>query len=1097
MYCFGRPPQRRGDLVHAFFLQEEQYGDLVVRLFQGEDGIPDARRFIFGNGDILGRRHGIQHVCHGRHLAVLSRGYAPVVGAFQIILGLVRGNAGEPGLVTAGRAVVAVGVGGKERLLGKILGQLVVFCELVADGVHQPFVLPYELGKFITCHILCDPLHHLCPPLFHRPTPMKRRRKIIFFKKNKVFDTFPEIALLPLVRKGRKSKKPAGGNPPAGCCVTGSRKNHAKSAQQASRGRAHDEAGRHDAAQHRQHAGPKLEVQQRRRQAARPCAGARQRDGHKQEQRPVNAAPGLRLHLFAGFDALVVNFHKKTAQPAGQLGTPQQNRLGKQQDDGDRQHIADDRNNIGGNHRQAHGEPRRDRTAQLNDGHHGNEKDPKIFFYQCKHPFAPFAFFKFSALLFQGVLSARQGRAQALSYRIRRYFASSRCFRRAYCVILLAVLALPYQANQKSGGKHMKKLICLLAAAALLVCCALPAFAEASGVSRADYTITAYSVDATLHENNTVTQTERITVDFAVPSRGIYRVLPVALWVEKDTADGPQEMAYRARVRDLAVTGEGQTAGAPVETDTEDGFYSIRIGDEDTWLTGVQTYELTFTYDIGDDRVAAYDELFYSLNGGQWDAPIEDFRFSFTFEKPLTQEQKGALALYSGSYGGKGNEAGVSGAWDGNTFSGAAGRTLYPGEAVTLYARLPEGYFTGERMAPVWVFWAFVGAGALLAAYTLLRALSARRRAPVVTPECTPPDGVSSAEVGYIIDNSADDRDILSLILWFASKGYLAVEGREEDLRLVRKKGLPAGSPEYQTVFFDALFPAGRTVCQLHSLEPAFYEALQKAKLSLSAHFTGERALYRPGSAGRALALGAGCAVLWGAAGLSCGAFITGASVGLGLLSGVLLLLFGLLLYAAAERWQFSGRGARIGWGTGVGLCAAASAGLAYGAALYALTPLWAVLGSYLLALLACLAAPRIAQPTEYRLEMAGRLLGLRKFIEESELPRIRVLAAENPEYFYDVLPYASVFGLEEEWAGRFDGMAVPPPVWYGCSDMTVWNVIWFSHMMHHSVDHSMTQLQQTVAQQSGGSSGGGGSFGGSGGGFSGGGFGGGGGGRW
>ena len=643
----------------------------------------------------------------------------------------------------------------------------------------------------------------------------------------------------------------------------------------------------------------------------------------------------------------------------------------------------------------------------------------------------------------------------------------------------------------------MKKLICLLAAAALLVCCALPAFAEASGVSRADYTITAYSVDATLHENNTVTQTERITVDFAVPSRGIYRVLPVALWVEKDTADGPQEMAYRARVRDLAVTGEGQTAGAPVETDTEDGFYSIRIGDEDTWLTGVQTYELTFTYDIGDDRVAAYDELFYFLNGGRWDAPIEDFRFSFTFEKPLTQEQKGALALYSGSYGGKGNEAGVSGAWDGNTFSGAAGRTLYPGEAVTLYARLPEGYFTGERMAPVWVFWTFAGAGALLAAYTLLRALSARRRAPVVTPECTPPDGVSSAEVGYIIDNSADDRDILSLILWFASKGYLAVEGREEDLRLVRKKGLPAGSPEYQTVFFDALFPAGRTVCQLHSLEPAFYEALQKAKLSLSAHFTGERALYRPGSAGRALALGAGCAVLWGAAGLSCGAFITGASVGLGLLSGVLLLLFGLLLYAAAERWQFSGRGARIGWGTGVGLCAAASAGLAYGAALYALTPLWAVLGSYLLALLACLAAPRIAQPTEYRLEMAGRLLGLRKFIEESELPRIRVLAAENPEYFYDVLPYASVFGLEEEWAGRFDGMAVPPPVWYGCSDMTVWNVIWFSHMMHHSVDHSMTQLQQTVAQQSGGSSGGGGSFGGSGGGFSGGGFGGGGGGRW
>lgn len=108
-------------------------------------------------------------------------------------------------------------------------------------------------------------------------------------------------------------------------------------------------------------------------------------------------------------------------------------------------------------------------------------------------------------------------------------------------------------------------------------------------------------------------------------------------------------------------------------------------------------------------------------------------------------------------------------------------------------------------MAPVWVFWAFAGAGALLAAYTLLRALSARRRAPVVTPECTPPDGVSSAEVGYIIDNSADDRDILSLILWFASKGYLAVEGWEEDLRLVRKKACPRAArstrPSFLTRF--------------------------------------------------------------------------------------------------------------------------------------------------------------------------------------------------------------------------------------------------------------------------------------------------------
>ena len=220
--------------------------------------------------------------------------------------------------------------------------------------------------------------------------------------------------------------------------------------------------------------------------------------------------------------------------------------------------------------------------------------------------------------------------------------------------------------------------------------------------------------------------------------------------------------------------------------------------------------------------------------------------------------------------------------------------------------------------------------------------------------------------------------------------------------------------------------------------------------------------------------------------------------LGLGSRGYFLLLLFGLLLYAAAERWQFSGAG-RASAGEPAWACAPPRRrGLAYGAALYALTPLWAVLGSDPLALLALL-LPRRASPspqsTAWKWPAAcwacGNSLRNPSCRASVRWPR------KTPNIFTTSFPDASVFRLEEEWAGRFDGMAVPPPVWYGCGDMTVWNVISFSHMMHHGVDHSMTQLQQTVAEQSGGSSGGGGSFGGSGGGFSGGGFGGGGGGRW
>lgn len=96
----------------------------------------------------------------------------------------------------------------------------------------------------------------------------------------------------------------------------------------------------------------------------------------------------------------------------------------------------------------------------------------------------------------------------------------------------------------------MKKLICLLAAErALLVMLRsathLPSFRFPARIMPLPHT--AWTPSCT--KLNTVTQTGRITVDFAAkyPPGVLPRVLPVALWVEKDTADGPGEMAYRAR----------------------------------------------------------------------------------------------------------------------------------------------------------------------------------------------------------------------------------------------------------------------------------------------------------------------------------------------------------------------------------------------------------------------------------------------------------------------------------------------------------------------------------------------------------------------
>jgi hypothetical protein len=51
---------------------------------------------------------------------------------------------------------------------------------------------------------------------------------------------------------------------------------------------------------------------------------------------------------------------------------------------------------------------------------------------------------------------------------------------------------------------------------------------------------------------------------------------------------------------------------------------------------------------------------------------------------------------------------------------------------------------------------------------------------PVKVIEFYPPEGISSAEVGTIIDSSVDAVDMASLIPWFAGQGYISIEEKEK-----------------------------------------------------------------------------------------------------------------------------------------------------------------------------------------------------------------------------------------------------------------------------------------------------------------------------
>lgn len=127
---------------------------------------------------------------------------------------------------------------------------------------------------------------------------------------------------------------------------------------------------------------------------------------------------------------------------------------------------------------------------------------------------------------------------------------------------------------------------------------------------------------------------------------------------------------------------------------------------------------------------------------------------------------------------------------------------------------------------------------------------------------------------------------------------------------------------------------------------------------------------------------------------------------------------------------------------------------------------------------------------TSFGSEMLGKLKGFKRFLETAEKEQLEALVNENPEYFYNILPYTYALGVSNVWMKQFETIAMKAPDWYDASGS------FDAHDFNNFMNSTMSSARSAMASSpssGGGSSGG--SF--SGGGSSGGGSGGGGGGSW
>lgn len=599
-----------------------------------------------------------------------------------------------------------------------------------------------------------------------------------------------------------------------------------------------------------------------------------------------------------------------------------------------------------------------------------------------------------------------------------------------------------------------------------------------------------YDVSAVVHKDNVWDITETIQVFFNEPRHGIYSYIPTQFSLCHNVAQKGEERNLQNFDYYPEIT-EFDVEGAAYTIESGNNNLILRLGSEDETLLGSHTYIIKYRYTYPDDRIRTKDYILHTLHGADFNEETRHFHFDITLDKPIPDGSLKKLQVKMGKYGETCNADSLELTATANHICGTV-ENLRPNVAITLDIPLPEGYYENVKTVEPTLCWVMSGITLLCLLIVIVLALNIHHPDVTKQIEFYPPEGISSAEVGTIIDDSADQIDLASLIPWFASKGYLSIKeiekrhilGKETILQLTRGKALDFNAPEYQKNFFKALF-GKKNVIQMDQLEEK-PELMHKALTGLGKEFSGEKKLTHWKKRGWLILLLIllGSHVLW----FSCpeeefsGTYFLFAGL---LYLGPMLTIW-TIIYNSSKSKMIAGKWSKlftrffcIGI-TFVCCLIWCIAFVPYGAFLND----GAVLLLYTLTYLALELSTRFLVNSEYRAQLMGKLLGLQEFIKTAELPRLESLLEDDPQYFYRILPYAMVFGLSDKWASQFKKLNMEKPEWYQASDANL-NTAILTRRMTSNISSSATSAITTVSHDSSAasSSAGGGSFAGAGGG--------------
>lgn len=519
----------------------------------------------------------------------------------------------------------------------------------------------------------------------------------------------------------------------------------------------------------------------------------------------------------------------------------------------------------------------------------------------------------------------------------------------------------------------------------------------------------------------------------------------------------------------ISVTMDGSPEYNFVETTAD--YYYINTGADGDYKSGTHEYAIHYKYDMGEDFINDFDDLTFDIMDYGFRSPVRSFEATVKLPKEFLNGKdldESVLTFRTNNMQQIGHEA-LNLEYDEQnlTFKMSFDR-LSSKTGLTMQLILDQGYFD-TYYAPSSLYRtgyiiSFICLGAIIA-IVLISRYGKRLVKPV---EFMPPEGASVTDVASAYRGKIKDQDFASLMIDFAHKGLVKIEIISKrhiivhKLRDITSEDTPN---KYERDYFNAIFKG---------TQKTFDTKAEKYKYDSDLNLA-VRMIYDvdDGQKKKVVFLRFIIHVL--ALVPMIFYYIWSKNLGIGgVLPVFVVILFSqiaicVFLYTPIPIWF------KIIWCGGFGGAPLgifiAGGNIAYDVWGFVWVTLAIYLGGSALALFVRLFSNK-------QLAIRGRVLGFKNFLVKVEENRLKLLLEDNPEYFYDILPYCYIFNITNKMKKKFASLNVPEPVYASGSGYVAASA--FSSLC--SLSHA-TGASRSSSGGGGGGGGGGGSSGGGGGG--------------